>query len=166
MRLFLCVLSAKLLSINKRQMTKIVLHRDNVRIIFSICASQNFLFRQGRQAYDFTQLTRDLRDAKEREKDLEEQNDYITEESRLLRKKLMEIECENEALREQLNKLSIRIFERQRELPRGTFIFCRFCQCYVNGILDIIIYIYIYYIYYIRYNSHCWIVKNMCVFME
>ena len=71
-------------------------------------SEQDVLGRQGSQEYDCAQLMRDLCDSVERETDIKEQLKFIEEESRMLRKKLAEMEDENEALRVQLKKLSLK----------------------------------------------------------
>lgn len=53
-----------------------------------------------------TQIMRDLSDSLERENDLKEQLKFSEEESRVMRKKLSELEEENESLNMQLHKLS------------------------------------------------------------
>lgn len=55
---------------------------------------------------DLAQLMRDLSDSLERENDLKEQLKYSEEEGRVIRKKLSDIEDENESLTLQLHKLS------------------------------------------------------------
>jgi hypothetical protein len=55
---------------------------------------------------DIAQLMRDLSDSLERENDLKEQLRFAEEETRVMRKKLSDIEEENESLTLQLHKLS------------------------------------------------------------
>nr|KAG5686675.1 hypothetical protein BaRGS_025994 [Batillaria attramentaria] len=69
---------------------------------------RDVLGRQGSQEYDSAQLMRDLCDSVERETDLKEQLKFVEEESRMMRRKLAEMEDENEALRVQLKKLSLK----------------------------------------------------------
>ena len=81
-------------------------------------SEQDVLGRQGSQEYDCAQLMRDLCDSVERETDIKEQLKFIEEESRMLRKKLAEMEDENEALRVQLKKLSLKA-SRWKEESEG-----------------------------------------------
>jgi chromosome segregation ATPase len=62
--------------------------------------------KQGSQEIDVTQLMRDLGDSLERENDLREQLRFSEEETKVMRKKLADIEDENESLTMQLHKLS------------------------------------------------------------
>ena len=62
--------------------------------------------RQGSQEVDIQQIMRDLSDSLERENDLKEQLKYSEEEIVITRKKLTELEEENESLNIQLHKLS------------------------------------------------------------
>ncbi|XP_070208370.1 uncharacterized protein [Littorina saxatilis] len=83
---------------------------------------RDVLGRQGSQEYDCAQLMRDLCDSVERETDLKEQLKFLDEESRMLRKKLAEMEDENEALRVQLKKLSLKASKWKEEIEgRGQF---------------------------------------------
>jgi len=52
------------------------------------------------------QLTRDLQASTERENDVKEQLKFAEEEARIVRKKLAEMESENESMSHQIRKLS------------------------------------------------------------
>jgi len=62
--------------------------------------------RQGSQEVDMAQLMRDLSDSLERENDLKEQLRFSEEETKVMRKKLSDVEDENESLTMQVHKLS------------------------------------------------------------
>lgn len=62
--------------------------------------------KHGSQEVDVAQVMRDLSDSLERENDLKEQLKYSEEEAHMTRKKLSELEEENESLNLQLHKLS------------------------------------------------------------
>ncbi|KAJ8322162.1 hypothetical protein KUTeg_000633 [Tegillarca granosa] len=63
--------------------------------------------KQGSQELDSTQLMRDLYDSMERETDLKDQLRFAEEEAKSMRKKLEELEEENENLSVQLKKMSV-----------------------------------------------------------
>jgi len=80
--------------------------------------------RQGSQEVDVAQLMRDLTDSLERENDLKEQLRFSEEETKVMRKKLSDIEDENESLTMQVRDLYInmsrcRIQWRRQDLLRG-----------------------------------------------
>ena len=61
---------------------------------------------QGSTEFDMEQVMRDLSDSLERENDLKEQMKFAEEENKTLRKKVSEIEDENDALNIQINKMT------------------------------------------------------------
>lgn len=60
----------------------------------------------GSQEYDINQLLRDLYDSVERETDLRDQLKFAEEESKRLRKQMVDMEHENDSLQHQLKKIS------------------------------------------------------------
>ena len=78
------------------------------------------LVRQGSQEVDVTQLMRDLSDSLERENDLKEQLRFSEEETKVMRKKLSDVEDENESLTMQIHKLSTAKTGRFAPLTRKT----------------------------------------------
>ena len=62
--------------------------------------------KQSSTEYDVTQLMRDLYDSTERENDLKEQLRFTEEETKMMRKKLGDLEEENENLNMQIRKMS------------------------------------------------------------
>jgi len=76
--------------------------------------------RQGSQEVDVEQLMRDLTDSLERENDLKEQLRFSEEETKVMRKKLSDIEDENESLAMQVHKLSTAKSGRFAPLTRKT----------------------------------------------
>ncbi|XP_046569804.1 COP1-interactive protein 1-like isoform X2 [Haliotis rubra] len=62
--------------------------------------------KQSSSEYDVSQLMRDLYDSIERENDLKEQLRFTEEETKMMRKKLAEMEEENEGLNMQIRKMS------------------------------------------------------------
>ena len=76
--------------------------------------------RQGSQEVDVAQLMRDLSDSLERENDLKEQLRFSEEETKVMRKKLSDIEDENESLTMQVHKLSTAKSGRFAPLTRKT----------------------------------------------
>ena len=64
------------------------------------------LSREGSKEVDVEQLMRDLSDSLERENDLKDQMKFAEEETKTMRKKLSELEEENESLSLQLEKIS------------------------------------------------------------
>ncbi len=61
---------------------------------------------QGSVEYDMESLMRDLSDSLEKENDLKEQLKYAEEENKIARKKISDMDDENESLNMQLQKMS------------------------------------------------------------
>ena len=76
--------------------------------------------RQGSQEVDVAQLMRDLTDSLERENDVKEQLRFSEEETKVTRKKLSDMEDENESLAMQVHKLSTAKSGRFAPLARKT----------------------------------------------
>lgn len=77
------------------------------------------LGKQGSQEQDVSQLMRDLYDSMERETDLKDQLKFAEEETKSMRKKLEELEEENDTLIQQLKKMSTAQVTRREEPTQG-----------------------------------------------
>ncbi|XP_059176665.1 calponin homology domain-containing protein DDB_G0272472-like, partial [Physella acuta] len=71
--------------------------------------------KQGSKEYDVSQLMRDLCDSMERENDLKDQLKFTEEEAKMMRRRVADMDEENESLRLQLQKMSEKATKHKRK---------------------------------------------------